>query len=57
MSGRNLALWSKYPGVDPEVQCYRRGGGTDLENNFLLGTDAWNMPLPREVILTLNVGI
>ncbi|MFH5885401.1 SusC/RagA family TonB-linked outer membrane protein [Halalkalibaculum sp. DA3122] len=57
ISGRNLALWSKYPGIDPEVNAIGRGGGTDLENNFLLGTDAWNMPIPREIIFTLNVGI
>lgn len=57
LSGRNLALWSKYPGVDPEVNAIGRGGGDDLENNYLLGTDAWNMPLPRRILFTLNLGI
>lgn len=57
LSGRNLWLWSKYPGVDPEVNAIGRGGGSDLENNFLLGTDAWNMPIPRRITFTLNVGI
>lgn len=57
VSGRNLALWTKYPGVDPEVNAIGRGGSNDLENNFLLGTDAWNMPLPRRILFTLNLGI
>jgi TonB-linked SusC/RagA family outer membrane protein len=57
LSGRNLMLWSAYPGVDPEVNEVGRGGGSNLENNFLLGNDSWNMPLPRRVTLTLNVGI
>ena len=57
VSGRNLALWTKYPGVDPEVNAIGRGGSNDLENNFLLGTDAWNMPLPRRVLFTVNLGI
>lgn len=57
VSGKNLALWTKYPGVDPEVNAIGRSGGNDLENNFLLGTDAWNMPLPRRVLFTVNLGI
>ncbi len=57
-SGRNLALWSKYPGVDPEVNAIgRAGSGDQLSNNYLLGTDAWNMPLPRRILFTLNLGI
>lgn len=57
VSGKNLALWTKYQGVDPEVNAIGRSGGTDLENNFLLGTDAWNLPLPRRVLFTINLGI
>jgi TonB-dependent starch-binding outer membrane protein SusC len=58
LSGRNLALWTKYPGVDPEVNAIgRSGSGDQLENNYLLGTDAWNMPLPRRFLFTLNLGI
>lgn len=57
LSGRNLMLWTKYPGPDPEVNAIGRDGGSSLENNFLLGTDAWNMPIPRRVVFTLNVGL
>ncbi len=58
LSGRNLALWSTYPGVDPEVNAIGRGGGdTQLANNFLQGTDAWNMPIPRRFFLTVNLGL
>lgn len=57
LTGKNLALWTKYPGVDPEVNAIGRLGGNDLENNFLLGTDAWNLPLPRRILFTVNLGI
>ncbi|GAA5522719.1 SusC/RagA family TonB-linked outer membrane protein [Aliifodinibius salicampi] len=57
LSGRNLMLWTKYPGPDPEVNAIGRDGGSSLENNFLLGTDAWNMPIPRKVLLTLKLGL
>ncbi|MCW9705580.1 SusC/RagA family TonB-linked outer membrane protein [Fodinibius salsisoli] len=57
ISGRNLKLWSAYPGIDPEVNAVGRGGGSELENNFLLGTDTWNMPIPRRVLFTLKLGL
>ena len=56
VSGRNLWLATRYKGVDPEVNAIGRGGGdTDLEENFLMGTDAWNLPLQRQFNVQLRV--
>ncbi len=55
LSGRNLWLTTLYKGVDPEVNAIGRGGGdTDLEENFLMGTDAWNLPPQREFNVELR---
>lgn len=55
LSGRNLWMTTRYGGVDPEVNAIGRGGGdTALEENFLMGTEAWNLPLQREVNVQLR---
>ncbi len=48
VTGRNLRLWSGYSGVDPEANAIGRGGGATAaqDNNFLLGTEAFPLPLP-----------
>jgi TonB-linked SusC/RagA family outer membrane protein len=56
VSGRNLWLATRYKGVDPEVNAIGRGGGdTPLAENFLMGTDAWNLPLQRQFNVQLQV--
>ncbi|SDM10498.1 SusC/RagA family TonB-linked outer membrane protein [Siphonobacter aquaeclarae] len=47
--GRNLHVWTKYPGYDPETNA---GGNSDL----LRGVDFGNVPIPRsyQVSLTAN---
>jgi TonB-linked SusC/RagA family outer membrane protein len=48
LSARNLALWTKYTGIDPEVNAIGPGanqGGVDT--NFLDSVDAFNWPIPR----------
>lgn len=58
LAGRNLWLATRYSGPDPEVNAIGRSGGdNNLENNFLLGTDAWNLPLPRRLALSVTVGL
>lgn len=48
-SGRNLMLFTKYDGVDPELNAVGRGGGANsLENNYLRGVEAFGFPLQRE---------
>jgi TonB-linked SusC/RagA family outer membrane protein len=55
-SGRNLAIWTKYPGSDPESNAIGRGIGTALEQNFLDSTDAFGLPIPRRFSLSFNYG-
>jgi TonB-dependent starch-binding outer membrane protein SusC len=48
LSGRNLAVWSKYEGVDPEVNSY---GG----RNFVR-VDAYAAPMMRRLTAALTLG-
>ena len=56
LAGRNLWLWTRYPGPDPEVNAISPFGSSTLENNFLMSTDAFGLPIPRRVALTVNYG-
>lgn len=59
LSGQNIGLWSKYPGVDPEVNVYSRGGanstGGGTNQNFGESIDAFGFPLPRRVAFNVRV--
>ena len=48
LSGRNLATWTQWPGLDPEINSLGRGAITR--------DDASAVPLPRRVMLGLEVG-
>ena len=56
LSGRNLALWTDYSGLDPEVTAL-----PDLTGNFGtvwdLGYDNPVSPLPKYFILRLSLGL
>ena len=54
-SGRNLLLWTKYPGVDPETNAIDRSAST-LDQNFLASTDAFGVPIPRRFSFAVNFG-
>jgi TonB-linked SusC/RagA family outer membrane protein len=56
LAARNFALWTKYPGVDPEVNQWgrRSGGGTDA--NFGEGIDAFGLPIPRGFSINVRMG-
>lgn len=56
LAGRNLALWTAYSGVDPELNAIGRGGGTSLDNNFLDGVEAFGFPIPRRVSFRVRLG-
>lgn len=47
LSGRNLALWSDYSGIDPEVNSY---GG-----RLFVRTDSYATPMTRRVSAALNL--
>ncbi|MBI1808859.1 MAG: SusC/RagA family TonB-linked outer membrane protein [Gemmatimonadetes bacterium] len=59
LSGQNIALWTKYPGVDPEINVYSRGGanstGGGTNQNFGEAIDAFGIPLPRRVAFNVRV--
>ena len=54
-SGRNLLLWTKYAGVDPEVNAIDRSAST-LDQNFLTSTEAFGLPIPRRYSFSVNFG-
>jgi len=54
-AGRNLLLWTKYPGVDPEVNAIDRSAST-LDQNFLASTEAFGVPIPRRFSFSVNFG-
>jgi TonB-linked SusC/RagA family outer membrane protein len=61
LAARNFALWTKYPGVDPEVNLVGRGtrnsgGDTGVDTNFAEGIDAFGFPLPRMFTLNIRLG-
>jgi TonB-linked SusC/RagA family outer membrane protein len=56
LAGRNLAIWTKYPGMDPEANAVGRGIGDALTQNFLDSTDAFGVPIPRRFSLSINYG-
>lgn len=57
LAGRNLALFTGYSGVDPEVNVVTgRGPGAGEENNYLIGIEGWNFAIPRRFVLSVNVG-
>ncbi|WP_234568222.1 SusC/RagA family TonB-linked outer membrane protein [Rhodohalobacter sp. 614A] len=56
-SGNNLALWTKYNGVDPTATGEGSDGGDGgLYENFGQGMDTYAIPLLRTYSLSLNVG-
>ena len=55
-SGRNLFIWTKYPGMDPEANAIGRGAGSTLDQNFLDSVDAFGIPIPRRFSLAFNYG-
>jgi hypothetical protein len=56
VAGRNLALISGYSGIDPETNAIGRGTGGGLDTNFLTGTEAFGLPIPRQFVFTLRTG-
>lgn len=48
LSGRNLAIWTKYGGADPEINFH----GDQTFNRV----DSWTLPMVRQLNLSLNFG-
>ncbi len=56
LAARNFALWTKYPGVDPEINVFSRQSGGSTDGNFGEGIDAFGFPIPRSIGLNFRVG-
>jgi len=62
VSGRNLVLWTKYQGVDPEVAYVGQGGQlvqgatTQVDENFVESIDGFGLPLPRRIGFSIRLG-
>ena len=52
LAGHNLAVWSDYPGPDPEVNTYGRQNA--VTGSFIRG-DIYAMPMTRRLSLALNL--
>jgi TonB-linked SusC/RagA family outer membrane protein len=55
-TGRNLFLWTKYQGVDPEVSYTGAGGQSGVDENFVESIDAFGFPLPRRFGISVRFG-
>ncbi len=59
---RNLVLWTRYDGIDPETNLVSRGGdpgsggAATIDNNFGESIDAWGVPLPRRLVFSVRFG-
>jgi TonB-dependent starch-binding outer membrane protein SusC len=59
-SVRNLALWTGYKGIDPELNVYGRGAATSdltgIDQNFGDAIDAFGFALPRRFTFAVRFG-
>jgi hypothetical protein len=55
LAGRNLLLWSKYSGSDPEISYAGREPGGGVQANFNDASDSFGMPIPRRFSLFINL--
>jgi TonB-linked SusC/RagA family outer membrane protein len=55
-AARNFALWTKYPGVDPEINIFGRGSGGGTDQNVGESIDAFGLPIPRSFSFNIRVG-
>ena len=56
---RNLMLWTRYPGTDPEANVNAIASSlqsNQLENNFYDASDTFGLPIPRRVSFSVRLG-
>jgi TonB-dependent starch-binding outer membrane protein SusC len=56
LTGRNLLLWTKYQGVDPEVAYIGNGGQSGVDANFVESIDAFGFPIARRIGVSVRLG-
>lgn len=54
-SAQNLVTWTKYSGLDPEVNYFGGSGQTNAKSNTAIGHDFGNYPTVRSFSLSLNI--
>ncbi len=56
--GRNVKLWmfGDYRGIDPEINPSANCTGGGVNCNFLTGTEAFGVPVPRRFALSARIG-
>jgi hypothetical protein len=55
-AGRNLLLFTKYGGADPELSYAGRQPGGGTLSNFRDASEAFGLPVPRRFSLMVNLG-
>lgn len=57
-AGRNVKLWmfGDYRGIDPEINPAANCTGGGVNCNFLTGTEAFGVPIPRRFTFSLRAG-
>ena len=55
VSAQNLLTFTKYSGLDPEVNYFGSGGGTTSSGNTTQGFDFGNFPTVRSVTFNVNL--
>ena len=55
VAARNLALWTKYTGIDPDNNV-TTGRSSDPTQNFVYGIDGWRPGVPRRLTFGVRVG-
>jgi TonB-linked SusC/RagA family outer membrane protein len=55
VSAQNLLTWTKYSGLDPEVNYYGASGDNTTSSNTVRGFDFGNYPTVRSVSFSLNL--
>jgi hypothetical protein len=56
LTGRNLMLFTKYPGSDPEINFIGRTIGGGIDQNFGDSIDAFGVPLQRRFGVSVRLG-
>jgi len=56
INARNLFLWTKYRGVDPEVTNSGRATGNSADNFFQENVDAFGLPVARRIGFSVRLG-
>ena len=56
LTGRNLLLWTQYPGADPEINYFGRTIGGGIDSNFGDTIDAFGVPLQKRFGLSVRLG-